>query len=410
MSTHEHELMRDSLDHCVKCTICETQCPVATVTSLFPGPKYVGPQAERYRQSGRSVDASLDLCSGCGICTYVCPQDVKVAEINAQARAEMKAKNGIPLRDRLISRPTLAGGLSSPVAPIANWPLRVRPIRRLMQAVLGIHARAPLPVARRQTLRKWLAKRTAKPGTKGTVVYFHGCAANYYEVETGRQTVEVLEHNGFRVISPDHSCCGLPLQSNGLFDDARAAVRRLVKQLRGPGVDMPIVASSTSCGLMLKREAHEILGVQDAELADVGSRTRDICEFLLDLHDRGELRTDFAPIEQRVPYHPPCQLRGHAIGTPAVELMKLIPGLEIVESGVNCCGVAGTYGLKKEKYDIAMAVGAPLFDLVREMHPPESVCDSETCRWQIATATGIDSVHPIALLHRAYGLDREGAR
>ena len=60
-------LMRDSLDHCVKCTICETFCPVADVTPLFPGPKYVGPQAERFRVDDEpSPDSSLDYCSGCG--------------------------------------------------------------------------------------------------------------------------------------------------------------------------------------------------------------------------------------------------------------------------------------------------------------------------------------------------------
>ncbi|MFZ2032299.1 MAG: 4Fe-4S dicluster domain-containing protein, partial [Candidatus Dormiibacterota bacterium] len=62
-------LIRDSLDHCVKCTICETYCPVSQVTPLFPGPKYVGPQAERYRGAGPSADSSVDYCSGCGICT-----------------------------------------------------------------------------------------------------------------------------------------------------------------------------------------------------------------------------------------------------------------------------------------------------------------------------------------------------
>ena len=78
--------------------------------------------------------------------------------------------------------------------------------------------------------------------------------------------------------------------------------------------------------------------------------------------------------------------------------------MTVVESNAACCGVAGTYGLKREKYDIAMAVGAPLFNMVRDMHPPLAVCDSETCRWQIATATGVETVHPIALIHRAYGL------
>ncbi len=103
-------MIRDSLDHCVKCTICETFCPVAAATPLFPGPKYVGPQAERYRSpDGPSPDRSLDYCSSCGICTQVCPQGVKIAEINSQARALMKADRGIPLRDRLIARPTLIG-------------------------------------------------------------------------------------------------------------------------------------------------------------------------------------------------------------------------------------------------------------------------------------------------------------
>lgn len=400
----EHLLMRDSLDHCVKCTTCEAHCPVAAVTPLFPGPKYVGPQAERYRQQGVSMDVSLDYCSGCGICTHVCPQGVKIAEINAQAREVMKTQKGISRRDRFISRPTLAGRLAAPVAPVANRVLHVGAVRRVMEATLGIHRNAPLPRSAARTLRSWLRRRTPQPGTRGPVVYFHGCAANFYEVETGRQTVEVLEHIGFEVLTPKQGCCGLPLQSNGLFDDARSHVRALVADLQAAGRDLPIVASSTSCGLMLKREAHEILGVQDPALADVGARTYDICEFLLDLHDAGELPTDFRPVPMKVPYHAPCQLRGHAVGTPAVELMRLIPGVTIVESGVACCGVAGTYGLKKEKYDVAMAVGAPLFDLVCEMHPPLAVCDSETCRWQIAEATGVETVHPIALIHRAYGL------
>ena len=122
--------IRGSLDSCVKCTVCETFCPVAAATPLFPGPKYAGPQSERYRHPGISVDASLDYCSGCGICTQVCPQGVDIAEINARARAEMRAAKGMPLRDRLIARPALLGRLTRPVAPLANAAMRTRPARR----------------------------------------------------------------------------------------------------------------------------------------------------------------------------------------------------------------------------------------------------------------------------------------
>jgi ferredoxin len=77
-----------SLDQCIKCTICTTACPVAAVTDLFPGPKYEGPQAGRFRMPGQnSPDHSVDYCSGCRVCNMVCPNGVKIAELNARARA-----------------------------------------------------------------------------------------------------------------------------------------------------------------------------------------------------------------------------------------------------------------------------------------------------------------------------------
>src|SRR4051794_33618658 len=169
------ELVRDSLDHCVKCTICETFCPVSNVTPLFPGPKYVGPQAERFRKfSEPSPDASLDYCSGCGICTQVCPQGVHVAEINSLARAKLKADAGIPLRDRLIARPTVAGRLGTPVAPLANFALSNPLVRALTERVLGIDRRAPLPKFAGRTFQSW-ARRHRPAAARRRVAYFHAC-------------------------------------------------------------------------------------------------------------------------------------------------------------------------------------------------------------------------------------------
>jgi glycerol-3-phosphate dehydrogenase subunit C len=406
MTTEETTLesIRGSLDHCVKCTICETFCPVSAATPLFPGPKYVGPQAERFRTPSGSSDGSLDYCSGCGICTQVCPQGVKVAEINARARAQLKAARGVPLRDRLIARPSVSGRLGAPVAPVANWALSQPLLRRSIESTMGIHRSAPLPKFASRTFQSW-ARRHRSSGRAGTVVYFHGCGANYFETRLARMAVDVLEHNGYRVVVPPQDCCGLPLQSNGLFDDARAYVVRLARSLAPYARSgHPIVSTSTSCSLMLKREAREILGVEDADLASVSRGMFDICEFLLELDDRAELRRDFRPLPLTVPYHAPCQQRGHGIGSPALDLLALIPDLEVLPQDAACCGIAGTYGLKREKYDIAMAVGEPLFRSVRAARADLSACDSETCRWQIAQATGLPSVHPIELLHRAYGL------
>jgi glycerol-3-phosphate dehydrogenase subunit C len=396
-------LMRQSLDHCVKCTICETFCPVSNVTPLFQGPKYSGPQAERFRiEDEPSADWSVNYCSGCGICTQVCPQGVHIAEINTQAKAAYGATHGVPLRDRILARPTLAGRLGTPVAPLANWTLRNRLLRRAAERTIGIDRRAPMPRFAGRTFQRWARTRTARAADR-RVAFFHGCGTNFYEPRLGEMTVALLEHNGLAVEVPKQDCCGLPLQSNGLFDDARSYVHRLAARLAPlarEGVD--IVGTSTSCTLMLKREALEILGMEDdADLRVVSGRVFDICEYLVALHERGELRTDFQPVPETVVYHAPCQQQGHGIGKPALDLFALVPELRVVESDATCCGVAGTYGLKREKYDIAMRVGAGLFAQIAEAAPDRAVCDSETCRWQIEHATGVRAVHPVELLHRA---------
>jgi len=84
--------------------------------------------------------------------------------------------------------------------------------------------------------------------------------------------------------------------------------------------------------------------------------------------------------------------------------MELIPGIKINHVQADCCGIAGTYGYKTEKYQIAMDVGQPLFDQIKASGSTVAVCDSETCRWQIAHATGTTMIHPVELLARAYGL------
>ncbi len=405
------EGLRGSLDHCVKCTICETACPFTNATPLFPGPKYAGPQSERYRVMGDpSVDHSVDYCSGCGICTQVCPQGVKIAEINAQARNKLKLQNGVPLRDRIITRPQMLGTLGTPLAPVVNASLRSRPLRTLAQKTLGIHRDAPVPAfAGRRFSRSMREHHSPRTGRR--VVYFHGCGTEFYEPWEGERVVAVLEHNGFEVEIPKQGCCGLPLQSSGLFGDARRTVLALADRLAAHLHDDQtiIVGNATSCTLMLKREAREILDLEhEPNLKLVSERTYDICELLLECHERGELRTDFEPVNETIAYHAPCQQQGHFIGKPALDLFALIPGLEVREMSARCCGIAGTYGIKAEKHAISMAVGGDLFEQIDSSGAAAVACDSETCRWQITHATHLPSAHPIDYLYRAYGLDRAG--
>ena len=411
MSMDHRELaLTQALDHCIKCNLCTAACPVVAVTDQFPGPKYVGPQAQRFRRAGQPVpDASVDYCSGCRVCNQVCPTGVPIAELNARARGAMVAERGLPFRNWIIARADLVGGLSAgPQAPLVNLGLKMAPARWVIEQLLGIHHQAPLPMASTYRFRSWFKRhQAAQPATKGQVVYFHGCATNYYEPHVGQAAVAVLEHNGFEVILAEQNCCGLPLISNGDFKGATSAhaanVRKLLPYVRR---GMPIVGTSTSCTLTLKEEAPEILGLHDEAVRAVAAGTYDIFEFLRQLAERGELKTDFRPMPRRLPYHPPCQYRAHRLGKPAMDVLALVPGLQLDESHADCCGIAGTYGLKREKYQIAQDVGQSLFEFVRRAGADLVLCDSETCRWQITHATGVPSQHPIEVLAAAYGLRR----
>lgn len=417
-----------SADECLKCNVCNSVCPVARVTDLFPGPKYVGPQAQRFRLAttlppqlpGLPVplvpDVTVDYCSGCGFCTSACPANVKIAEINNRARAAMRAGRRPRFRDWLLGQTDLTGRLGVAFAPLANWTLRNRGFRRLLERIVGIHRNAPLPTFARRSFRsRWTVDRRGapdgEPGPDRAVVYFHGCAANYYEPRVAFAAVDVLRRNGFEVIVPPQVCCGLPLISNGLYAEARERARFNLGSLalyarRG----YRIVGTSTSCTHTLKAEYREMLDVDDDDGRAVAEATWDICEFLLDLHERGRLDTGFGRLDQELPYHAPCQLRSHGIGLPALDLFALVPGLRAVDLDHDCCGIAGTYGLKSEKYDIAMAVGEPLFGKIRASGAELAACDSETCRWQIERATATPMKHPVEILAAAYAAaDQAGA-
>ena len=157
------------------------------------------------RSGGPSPDVSLDYCSSCGICTQVCPQGVKIAEINSQARARLKEDTGVPLRDRLIVAADAvraarrAGGADRQLddgQPGGAGPHRedasASTARRPCRSWAGRPYHA---VARRQGRRR----KPDPAAAARTVVYFHGCGADYYEPGVARMAVEVLEHNGFQV-------------------------------------------------------------------------------------------------------------------------------------------------------------------------------------------------------------------
>jgi glycerol-3-phosphate dehydrogenase subunit C len=236
---------------------------------------------------------------------------------------------------------------------------------------------------------------------RSKVAFFAGCYATYNDPDLAEAVVEVLERNGFEVIVPNHRCCGLPLIANGFLDKARDNASHNTDILMKYAEDgIPVVTASPGCGLTIREEYPELFGLPGSQR--VAGNLYDISEFLMNLHDKGQLDLDFAPQSGTLAYHAPCHLLALGIGRPSLSLLRLIPGTRVVELPEGCCGIAGTYGFKKEKYEISMAVGQPLFEAAQVSGASRVATDCETCGLQFKHGSGLPSVHPVKVLRDAY--------
>ena len=86
----------------------------------------------------------------------------------------------------------------------------------------------------------------------------------------------------------------------------------------------------------------------------------------MDLHQQGQLRTDFGRLDMKLGYHAPCHLRSLCVTTEPLELMRLVPGVEVVTYSDKCCGMGGTSGLKTKNYELSMKIGQRLFEEINE--------------------------------------------
>jgi len=382
-------------------------CPVLRVTDRFPGPKQAGPGGQRFR--GRDVppvDRCVDLCIGCGICELVCASGVDIYRLNLMAKAKYYDEHGIPLRDRILAHFSRWVGRLPWAVPFMNRMSRSPFMRWILDWLLGVDKRRPLPDFEVPTFRQWFRRRpeksliTPESSANGRVGYFYGCFTNISEVDVGKAVIQVLEKNGIKVIVPEQDCCGIPMLGSGDLKSARTVARKNLASLKAT-IDsgMDIVFSSSSCGYMIRHEYANVLGIPGAE--ELSEKTYDIFEYLMSRHEKGLLKTP-AEMRRRLAYFVPCHVRTAGMGLPALELLRLIPGIHIDLVDEGCCGLGGLYGYKKEKYDISMAIGKDLAKKLLDLNPDAVVTDCEGCCLQIRHLTGMKVIHPIQILRDAY--------
>jgi glycerol-3-phosphate dehydrogenase subunit C len=385
-------------------------CPVSRVSPLFPGPKQAGPGAERFRRPGEpSVDEWIDLCIGCHLCDMVCSAGVNISELNLIAKAKYLDEKGRPFRDWLLTHSYLYGWLGSLFSPVVNWLFRNSAVQWVVERILKIDRRRHLPGYEFPTFRQWFRGRRSHGDRK--IAYFYGCYTNTNEVDVGKATVQVLEASGFGVILPPQKCCGIPMLGNGDFKGARKmGLQNVPSFLNAIHSGLDILFSSTSCGYMIKHEYSRLLNIPGSE--EVARHTYDLFEFLRNLNGSKNLNIDFKELPLKVAYFAPCHLRSLNIGLPAIEILRLIPGLQINAVEADCCGLGGTFGFKKEKYEISQEIGKDLREAIERLEPEIVVTDCEGCRMQIRHLTGLRVLHPIQILRDALleGIDEEMSR
>lgn len=390
--------VRISPDKCIACTTCVVNCPVARVTPKYLGPRMIGPAYERFRLLALAEDPSLSYCNNCKNCDITCPQGVQVSSINMMARADHAKKFGTSLRDWVLAHGELQASLLQAIpAVIKNWGM-LNPISRQILDMFGIAKKAPLPAFAKKTFRQML-KKIKQPDLPKKILFYPGCFVDVYDPMTGLDMVWTFNRAGYQVISPDaFCCCGLPMVANGFWEDAKKRARRNLKELaKWKSQGVPAVTGCPTCALMFRDELPDYF---PDVIEEVGhTRIEDAQDFLLECVKRGELDLS-TPAQENLEliYHAPCHLRAQGEGLPSVTLLRMLDGVSCTVADAGCCGISGSYGFKKEKYEIAYEIGTPLFNKVKESSAPYCTSECGTCRIQIQHGSGKLTPHPVTFL------------
>ncbi|MFE8146721.1 anaerobic glycerol-3-phosphate dehydrogenase subunit GlpC [Brenneria goodwinii] len=395
-------LTDNSFENCIKCTVCTTYCPVSRVNPLYPGPKQAGPDGERLRRKDPALyDEALKYCTNCKRCEVACPSDVKIGDIIQRAKASYSTHKP-SLRDAILSHTDLMGSVSTPFAPLVNAATGLKPVRQLLDKALNIDHRRQLPKYSFGTFRRWYRQQAeTQQRYAEQIAYFHGCYVNYNHPQLGKDLIRVFNalNVGVQLLTRE-KCCGVPLIANGFHDQARKQARINITSLDEAinSKAIPVVATSSSCAFTLRDEYPHLLGIDTRHVRDgIELATRQLYRLLEE--EGRELPLRSLPL--RVAYHTPCHLEKMGWTAYTLALLQRIPGIELIVLDSQCCGIAGTYGFKKENYATAQGIGAPLFRQIEESGADVVITDCETCKWQIEMSTSKPCEHPITLLARA---------
>lgn len=353
------------------------------------------------------LKAVADLCVNCHQCRLECPAGIDIPKLMLEAKAAYVADNGLRFGDWLLTHMDLIGTLGNMISPLANWSIGNRTMRWLIEKTLGIAQGRKLPRhAPRSFIRRAARRRLTRPTRRSgrKVLFFVDVYANYYDTQLAEALVSVLEHNGIAVyVHPGQWSSGMSMLTLGAADRIRRVAEHNVALLADAvRQGYHIVTTEPAAALCLNREYLAFVNDDDARL--VSQNSSEACTYLWRLHATGGLQLDFKPINATLGYHTPCHLKALDVGTPGMNLLRLIPGLSIQRLEKGCSGMAGTFGLKRENYRSSLRAGWGLISALRDGSVQAGATECSSCKMQMEQGTSKPTVHPLKLMAQAYGL------
>jgi FAD/FMN-containing dehydrogenase/Fe-S oxidoreductase len=339
------------------------------------------------------VAEALDLCLACKGCTSDCPVDVDMPTY----KAEFRHHHYKSLR-RWRGRHAYALGLIDQAARVAsrlpelvNAVTQTPGLRRVAQLAAGLDRRRPLPAFAPLTLQEWFARRGRTCNPSGPkVVLWPDTFTNRLRTDVGVACVEAIEAAGWQVVLPQgHVCCGRPLYDYGFLDLAERYLHDVLDVLRDEvRAGTPVVGMEPSCLAVFKDELPKLLP-HDDDAKRLAGNAWHFAEFF----DRFDVEVPRLDGTALMWGH--CHHRATGGMDPEQRLLERM-GLRVEPVSGGCCGLAGSWGFEKGKYDISMDCGEQaLLPAVRSADDGTViVADGFSCSTQIADAgTGRQALH-----------------
>ncbi len=392
---------------CSKCTTITTatrMCPIYKFTrDEMAAPKakanilraLISGKIEKKAIYEKNLQKIMKTCINCGTCYFECPSNINIPKMAMEAKAFYVKKFGAAAGDKITSGIENGARLRKFSRVIKKASL-LHPVRLALEKFGGISASRDLAVFETKSLFERIKLSEGKGSRE--VLYFAGCYAGYIRPEIGEAAVKVMTNLGMKVHIPGQHCCGLPMISKGMAYDAAAKIKANLEKWRNLMEKVEyIVVTCSSCGLFLGNEWEYFLSFMPDKMEAI----KKIGKKLIHISALVNKTLDFSRLtrlNEKGFYHMPCHLKIQKDSGESIKMLSKIKEFNIHNPETHCCGMAGTWGLMAENFDLSLKIGSDMLKKFNDSDAAFGITDCPTCRMQMEEFGKKPVFHPIEVI------------